>query len=810
MTEESRSKLELLALRRSELLVSLGDKPSGLSWCHEHTEIADEAMRILLSDLQAAFRGLPSLAVIATGGYGRRELAPYSDIDVTVVPSDEASNELDPAIRALYQDLHVAFVGILGLQIGYSYRLVADAPGLDTKTRTGLMDMRLVAGSPGIMRSLDLAVMETLAAGQFVLSKMQERTRMFEKFHDTPYVVEPNLKEGAGGLRCFHCGNWIREAIGERAVRPLPAYDEIIRYRNLLHLQAGRNQDTLTRPRQAELADRLGVDMYEMMSEVVAAGEQLFGFYGRSIDKLQEERFRLSSSVLSSQGEARISGDADGGDAAVGIAVATALKIGVSDIPASRPHRVEGPAVMYALSTGEATIRNLNRSGLLDFLLPELAVCRTLMPTDAVHQYTVYEHTLRVVRALDEIGTQGFFAEVKSQITDLEPLYLAAILHDVGKIDHERPHSEVGAEITRSVCERWQLAGNIKELVIWLDREHLSMSRFIRDRDIRDPNTIKEFIEIVDDPQRLHALTLLTFADISAVSDSSWTPALETFLRDLYHRTLAVLDQNAPIDADPGLQRKRLLRQLKNQVEDVELVQGFVNSLPAYYLTSTPSEVIRLHMEFAELAARGEPTIDIFPRQDLGATDITVCAQDRPRLLSHLLGILYAFDLSIIGIRACTTSSTPAIVIDVFTVGFGNRPVPAATLNHVRAAIADVLEGDRDVAGIMRQKGKDPDRKQQVFSYSFVEGTLGILEIRAPRGRGMPYRFSRLLAEQGWDVVSARVGQWAGNAAAAFSITGPGARALTREEVRIALSNVAPTADAKSPDEMAQVTPERA
>jgi [protein-PII] uridylyltransferase len=153
--------------------------------------------------------------------------------------------------------------------------------------------------------------------------------------------------------------------------------------------------------------------------------------------------------------------------------------------------------------------------------------------------------------------------------------------------------------------------------------------------------------------------------------------------------------------------------------------------------------------------------------------------------------VLYAYDVSVIAIRACTTTSDPPIALDVFTVGFGNRPVPGATLKHVSAAISDVLKGSRTIEELLRQKGKDPGRKQQVFSYSYVEGHPSILEIQAPRGRGMPFRFSRLLSDQGWNVLSARVGQWAGNAAAAFYLVGPDGEPLAREIVDKVLSDVA-------------------
>jgi [protein-PII] uridylyltransferase len=167
---------------------------------------------------------------------------------------------------------------------------------------------------------------------------------------------------------------------------------------------------------------------------------------------------------------------------------------------------------------------------------------------------------------------------------------------------------------------------------------------------------------------------------------------------------------------------------------------------------------------------------------------MTVCTLDSPGLLSRLLGVVYAFDLSVGSIRACTTMTSPAVALDVFTVNFGGRPVPQATAQQLNAAVRDVVTGERTVEELLTRRGKDPNRNQRYFQYTYHLGAPGILEVRADRGRGMPYRFSRLIAEEGWNIVSARVGQWAGSAAAAFYVLGPGGRALDREEVNDAMS----------------------
>jgi [protein-PII] uridylyltransferase len=788
MNPEFQSKVLSIAEHRLDHIRGLATRPSGLGWCAEHSDMVDATVHLIYDGLRHDFGEIPPFAVIATGGYGRREMAPYSDIDITVVPSDEASPILDQAIRKLFQDLHWAFCTVFRLDVGYAYRLISDAPGLDAKTRTGLMDMRHIAGSYDLVRQLEAELRETLTPGEFILSKISERREMFAKHHDTPYIAEPHLKEGAGGVRCMHSSNWIRNAIGEQPTRPSKAFDTVVRFRNLLHMRAGKHQDFLSRQRQSEIADLLGLDAIAMMADLVAGASELHADYIRATEKLSESRFTLAYSVLSVQGEARVVGSADAGEAAVGIAIATKLGLRVSDLPVGPMPTMHGPAALFALSSGERTIRNLDRCGLLDIVLPQLTATRNMVPDDSVHMFTVFEHTLRVVRNIDSLQPGSFLGDLKVGVNDLEPLYLATLLHDVGKVDLDQSHSELGAMMARDLAHSWGLAEDVVEIVEFLIREHLTMARFIRVRDLANPETTVEFAGIVKDTNRLKLLTILTWADVSAVNTSAWTPAQDTFLRELHDRTLEHLQNDDTALPDPALYRQRLLRQLKSQDTDEARIQRFVESLPSYYLTSTPPEVIRLQMGFAERAIEGTPSVEVFQRHDLDATEITVCTLDAPRLLTRMLGVFYAYELNVSGIRASTTTTFPPVALDVFTVSFGNRPIPSSTLKQVSASLMDVLEGRLEVEHFLTKKGKDPFRIQRISTYTYVEGTPGVLEISAPRGRGMPYRFSRQIADQGWNVVSARVGQWAGSAAAAFYILGPNGTTLSSDEVSVVMA----------------------
>jgi len=774
--------------RREELLADLRANPSGIDWCDRYTQVADDVLRAVYLDVSSDFVDLPPLAIIATGGYGRRELAPYSDVDLTIIPLDEAHPQLDPAVKALFRAIQQAFDQMLRISVGYSYRLISDAPGLDARTRTSLLDARYVVGSRRGFESLMRAYWESFPVAEFLIDKLNERRGQFARYNDTPYAVEPNLKEGAGGLRCYQTANWLGAAVGERMRRSTESYDHVLMARNLLHYVAGKHQDQLTRVKENEVASLLSLSPLDFGSDLAQALSELHEEYLRAVERLHEARFPLGSGGVALRGEIRIVPGASSSDASLAVAFATQLGLRVAEVQASATHEVSGPEALIAISAGEPVIRNMDRCGVLQVLLPELTACRTLMPTDISHAYTVFEHTLRVVRAIDNIEPNTFVGELKGQLRDLGPLYLAALMHDVGKVEPFENHSTLGEGIALNVCKRWRLTDATSELVSWLVREHLTLDRFIRMRDVLHPETAVEFAKVVKTQDRLAMLALLTWADATSVSTESWSQVQDTFLRELFVRTQAALHSEQEVSTDPVHFRKRIMRTLKNEEAPEEQVHAFVESLPAHYLLSTDPERVREHFQYAKRAEKGEVIVELEDHRSMGATDVTVCCPDAAGLLNRILGVLYALDFSLVGIRASTTKSSKPVALDTFTVTFGGRPVPGSTARQLSSTLYQVLRGEKSVAEVLKSKNKDPERRQQIFTYTYIEGEPGILEIRAPRGRGMPYRISKAISEQGWNILSARVGQWAGNGAAAFYLLGQDMGRIPKDAVERAFS----------------------
>jgi [protein-PII] uridylyltransferase len=774
------SVLDPLIARRERLLQTTFER-NGLDWCAEHTEIADEVIRLVFREIVGDAQ--PNLAILATGGYGRCELAPYSDIDLTLVTEDETNPEVDPLIRRLFKVLGDAFARF-GLTVGYAYRLIYDVPGLDGETRTGLIDARFLEGSHRIASMLMDALWEEFPVGDFLLAKLGERENAIRKTHTSPLVVEPHLKDGAGGLRSFQCANWIRIALRQQPMRPTKEYETVLRYRNWLHYLYGRKNDQMTRSKQAEITDRKGGDLDRVAGELIRAMIRLDEDYHAAVEGISEARFRLGTAVEVNRGEARVMGNADPGAAAAGIALATRLDLAISSLPAGTGELRGGAEAYFALIKGERVVRNLDRCGLLAEILPELTACRTLMPRDNTHRYTVFEHSLRVLRNLENIPAGTVYERIRTGLREPERLHFVALVHDLGKNIPGRPHSESGADLVREIGARWGMDPVLVEDAAWLILHHLDMARFIRMRDVDHPDTAKDMAEIVGTHERLDLLTLLTRADISAVGPNVLTAVQDAFLRQLYEMTSEHLKGDVPSQVTPMMSRRRLQRELGGgETIPAEELERFLDALPAHYLLSAEKELVELHYRYAERAIEGSPIVEISPNADLSASEVTIAALDEPGLLSRFLAVFYALSLGVHKMRVCTVQTPPAVALDTFTVSHGGQPIPETTAKMLDSALRAVIAHEMTAEAIMRKHGLDPDRRQNVFSSHFIEGETGILEVQAPRGRGMAYRVARMITSQGWNIRAARVSQWAGRGSAAFYITGPEDRRLSAEDV---------------------------
>lgn len=771
----SRREALILAVKRQSL-------SPGRDFCLALSQAADEALVAVLSLAEHENQAEGRLAVVATGGYGRKELSPFSDIDISIIPKRDNDQSLSPLLRFLFKAVNTVFSQGSRMGVGYNLRLTSDLPGLDSKTRSSLMDMRWVAGDPGAVERLESGFWADFPVGPYLVEKLAERELALSRTHATPGVVEPDLKNGAGGLRCAHTANWLHQAVGYRSVSPSESYEIILAARNLLHIVTGSGRDVLTRSKQAEICELVGRELFSWLAEVSEAAHGLHGEYLHALDMLKSGRYPLAQGVFAAGGEIRVENSATLSGAASGISIG--MRLGLSPPPtrvACRPI-VNGREMVSSLGFSRKIIDSLESTGILSQVLPELAATKHLFPRDSSHQFTVYEHTLRSVEifgALLEKG--GWIGEAAHQIDDPALVVLALLLHDAGKIDPTKPHSEVGAKMARNVCIRWGLSAEQTSFVEWLVLEHLSMAHMTRVRDVSMPETVQDLATLTKNTNGLSSLTLLTQADIMAVSDHAWTPMLESYMQELYYRTLSLVDAEWEGVSVPTDVRRKAMLAAAEEVDPVAFGL-YIDSLPGHYLTAIEPEKIRQHFAYVQSARDGTPVITFEENRDSSMTELTVVTPDTPGLLSLILGTLYAHGVNLSGLKAHTTTDPVAIAVDTFSVNHNDQLVPEGLRVHLARSLEQILSGAKTVDTLLREKGIDPTREQTLYRAEVFDGDPLLLEVRAPKGRGMAYRMSRLIAKHGWSIESARVGQWAGDGGAAFYLRG-----ASPESVRDAL-----------------------
>ena len=760
--------------KRAALFDELRAKPSGKSWCQKYTALADEIVKSLFERV-----GAKDLAVIAVGGYGRGELAPGSDIDITFVPQDENDRATETDVRELFKLLTETFRG-LEWPVGYAYRLPSDCPALDDKTRTGLLDARLVAGSQEAFSSLQEFFSDTFPIPDFLIAKFRERKDMHAKWHDIPRVAEFHLREGAGGLRDYQTAKWLDKVLpGEiPALDGDDAYDLLLTVRNVLHLVTERKEDRLLRTRRANVAEIMSVQSDDLAGMVMQAGESIAQIWESTKNSAPRAHFALAPGVVASNGRALCAG-ATLADAAVGVCKATELDLQIEKM---EPAADVGDVRLFidCATSGEKALRGLEKAGLLAKFIPEFDKCKYLLSKDSVHTYSVAEHTLRVISNLDTLRSVQEYEQIWNEAPNARPLYMAALLHDLGKANPEVSHSEAGAQIAHDVCRRLGVSAPEEETITWLIREHLTLAHMARTFDLAQPKTAATLAKICERPDRLAMLYLLTIADTTAVADGMWTPQMSSDARELYDRTRVALGAEEWPD-DPAVYRSEAVRRLKNQPKAVE---ELLSSMPTHYLLATPLELLPLHADYLGRAKAGEKIVVFQNQPDTGTTEITICTEDLPKpgLLSRLLGVAYAFDLTLHSVRAASTTGPNPIALDVLTVSFRKQPIPPSLSRFVAAEMKKCIDSEEALDVLLLKHGKDPNQKQAMLNYRFFEGELGILEIETPLGRGMPYRVSKMLAGLGWNVHVARIGQWASRAVARFYLELPGGQ-LTRQVV---------------------------
>ncbi len=629
---------------------SAGTESGGLALARAHSDLVDSVIRRMLTlACEKAERGATAesvpIAVVATGGYGRRELCPHSDIDITFIPHRDGDPLVDRVIKEMFTLVMRVFIDTCGMDVGYAYRLLTDVGNLDHQTTCGLLDARLIVGSDRLFIQFENDFWAMLNPADFIFAKLDERRAQQAKSGLTPRVVEPDLKNGTGGLRDLQTAVWVTQArhaltaarvrgdrvwdvlvkeagVSAREAEKLKAALEFLfRARGALHVLTGAERDQLVVTRQEEVAERMGYaegayegdappverfmrDYYGHTSEaaritcdVMRRAEHSRHFLGVGLDCMNRE-IVPSGPALAHEDPLWMLWACELGQK-YGLEFSDDLERAIVDLVETRTaiRDVEQASEVFTriLASPRGVYPTLQRMadlGILGWLLPEVREILDLIPYDPSHDYTVGQHTLYVIRNLDSLRGADMgeemrdFRQIMTELPHPEHLYLAALLHDAGKTTDERPHSEVGEELAAEVCERLRWNEQATENVKFLVRHHLTMAETSRLRDLHLDETIRDFTAVVDDLDRLHMLYLLTYADTSAVGSGVWTAVKGRFLRDLLRRAERALAGDEYEDYDAGLTRtrRRLMKELSVENLPPEEVEAHIESMPATYL----------------------------------------------------------------------------------------------------------------------------------------------------------------------------------------------------------------------------------
>lgn len=694
-----------------------------------HTVVAGRAAAVdaLLGHAWARHfpAGADDIALVAVGGYGRGELQPHSDIDLLILLAEGAEERWRPAIESF-----VTLLWDSGLEIGHAVRSIAgcvEAASADVTIATNLMESRRLAGAEWLFRDMVTATGpdRLWAAPAFFRAKLDEQVERHRKFDNTAYRLEPNIKEGPGGLRDIQMVAWVaKRHFGAQTLaglvdhgfltrdeheRLIAGQELLWRIRWRLHRFTARREDRLLFDHQRELAAAFGTGdgdpnrtveafmqrYYRTVMELQRLNEILLQFFREAILEPAEthvvrrlnERFRIRGETLEI---ARPDTFRCWPPAILEMFLLLARHPEVRGIRAETLRQLrddldvidddvradpEAQRLFLELLRQPRRVSRqlfrMNRYGVLGAWLPEFDRIVGRMQYDLFHTYTVDEHTLRVIRNLRQFrvpeGRDEFplCGELMAQLEEPELLYIAALFHDIAK-GRDADHSELGAVDAERFCRAHGLSSVQAGLVGWLVRHHLLMSMTAQRRDVSDPTVIHEFARTVSSIGHLNHLYLLTVADIRATNPSQWNSWKDNLLRELYHRTIQALWRGLdnPIDKEERIAEvQRAARRQLTERWSVgdDRIDAVWADLGETYFLRHNADEIAWHTR-GLMDHDGERALILLRREtQRGSTELFVSRPDHRYRFALVTTVLDRLGLSIVDARILTARSGRAL-----------------------------------------------------------------------------------------------------------------------------------------------------
>lgn len=780
-----------------------------------------------------------SFAVAACGGYGRSELFPFSDIDLLFLVRHESDiARLKSAFSAFQQGLWDS-----GLRVSHSVRTIADCVQLheqNVELHISLLDLRFLAGDRSLLDELRPKLRDFYHRhAQVLMQRLAELSRTrYAKYNDTVFHLEPNVKETPGGLRDWHLLHWLgllmpqNEAIRESAASLRGAVEFLSRLRCFLHFQNGRDSNLLTFDLQETAAGQLAGDPMppgEWMRLYFKGARQISQCALRALEytetqdtslvrQFRDWRSRLSTNELTVSREriflrrpAETSGSPEGALGLFAFVARHGIRLSWDAMRRLRADAavLEGHAAAAApkwplwkdlLGQPNAglALREMEETRTLNALLPEWNVVDSLVVRDFYHRYTVDEHSFVAIDAIDDLAQARPHApERLRQLMEESPeqavLRFALLLHDIGKGTDPGAHIRGSLATAAAVMARIDMPAEDQALVCFLIEHHLDLSLAMSGRDLDDPATARQVAGQVGTLERLRLLTLLTYADISAVNPTAMTPWR---LEQLWRVFLAGSEQLLrELDTDRIHAQAAAMSPLDGDL--TEEARDFLEGLPTRYLrTHGRQEILRQVQLSSQLAQHG---VMVEVKRLADAWQAIVMAADKPGLFASICGTLASFGLNIL--KAEAAANHRGLVVDQFRFADPLRTLELnpSEVEQLRLTIERVVRGKLKVEELLKRRRPAPRPSSGATIQPLVRfnqeasDTCTLIDFVGEDRPGLLYDLASALSEAGCNIELVMIDTEAHKAIDVFYVTKQGTKltAVDEAHLRTALAHAA-------------------
>ncbi len=680
---------------------------SGYALLRKHADFIDHH---LARSFEKSVPESEGFALVALGGYGRQELYPFSDIDLMLLYDPAHKDELNSLVEAILYPLWDT-----GLEVGHAVRTVeeclADAAE-DFFFRVAMLDARLIAGSSSLFATLTKKYKTAYIEGkrqEFLDNMLEQRNKRENQYGRHTYLLEPHVKESCGGFRDIQSMVWTAHVVfglkdlaslheagllsQEELQRFEQAQDYLIRIRNRLHYVSGRKNDQLFFEHQEEMAQAFGFvnqkdmlavehfmhDVYahmqtisvtttlffEHVEEVLGSeeGPKTFKSLEPGIEIRHNKIHLVDSNLIKRKPNLimRLFYQSSRTGKTLHFRTRKAITASLSLIDDKQRHSRRNAKLFLAILLAPESFRVLEEmldAGFLSAYIPELAKVQSLAQHDVYHVFTVDRHLLQTIGELEKLKTEE--ANTYEVVPAPHILFLAGLLHDVGK-GFGHGHADRGADLASQIAFRMGLAPIESEILDFLVRNHLFLSQTAQRRDLEDEDLIRRCTRLVDTPEKLAMLYLLTIADARATGPTVWNDWKAALLLELYLKIALLLDRKDVSAREQGRSAELGAQWIRQKVSELLPPEDTINFdlFSDDYLLGFPPEVIVQHISHAKNMDRQE--VMFFHEQNRESWSILVMAKDQPGLLARIFGVLALHNLNVLAAKIFTWADGIAV-----------------------------------------------------------------------------------------------------------------------------------------------------